>query len=185
MRPREGTYSNPKVAGGGQIYCQVSHLAAYLPFLTGAEPTSVFARFHNDGSALDIYDTLNMKMSDGSLASIASTGATPESRRDFEVRIFGTKGMLFLDLWNGRMEFVAMSGEHFAYAALAADEIYPHAAPAMNLIDSVLDPACNRSPASLGLTAMETIEAACRSAESGRDIQVTRKTVEDLCVEFS
>ena len=185
MRPREGTYSDPKVAGGGQIYCQVSHLAAYFPFLTGALPMNVFARFHNDGSGLDIYDVMNMKMSDGSLASIASTGATPENRKDFEVRIFGTKGMLFLDLWHGLMEFVSMTGEHRAYPSLAAKEIYPHLAPAMNLIDSVVDPSCNRSPATLGLAAMETIEAAYRSAACGRDAQITRIAVEEPCVECS
>lgn len=185
MHPREGTYSDPTVAGGGQVYCQVSHLAAYFPFLTGAVPTNVFARFHNDGAALDIYDVLNIKMSDGSLASIASTGVTPENRRDFEVRIFGSKGMLFLDLWHGLMEFVSMAGELRAYPALPSQEIYPHAAPAMNLIDSVLDPLCNRSPATLGLAAMETIEAACCSAESGRDIVVRRETVEEPCAQFS
>ena len=185
MHPREGTYSDPKLAGGGQIYCQVSHLAAYFPFLTGALAESVFARFHNDGEALDIYDVLNVRMSDGSLASIASTGATSENRRDFEVRVFGTKGMLFLDLWRGKMELVRMTGERCVYQDLAVEEIYPHTAPAKNLIDSILDPACNRSPATLGLAGMETIEAACRSAASGRDIRVTRKAGEDPCVTFS
>lgn len=185
VRPREGTYSDPSVAGGGQIYCQVSHLAAYLPFLTGALPMSVFARFHDDGASVDVYDVLNLKMSDGSLASIASTGATSENRRDFEVRVFGTKGMLFLDLWRGTMEYVSMTGERRAFENLASDEIYPHLAPAANLIDSILDPLCNRSPATLGLAAMEVIEAACRSAANGRDIQVTRKLAEEPWVEFN
>lgn len=183
LRPRDGTYSDLDVAGGGQIYCQVSHLAAYFPFLTGASPESVFARFHNDGAALDIYDVMNMKMSDGSLVSIASTGATPENRRDFEVRIFGTMGMLFLDLWHGHMEFVSMTGERRTFEDLLPEEIYPEKAPAMNLIDSILDPSCNRSPATLGLAAMEAIECACQSAASGRDIQVTRAAVEEPCVE--
>src|ERR1019366_8717019 len=33
VEPRQGSYNDPEVAGGGQIYCQVSHAAAYLPFL--------------------------------------------------------------------------------------------------------------------------------------------------------
>lgn len=181
MRPRDGTYSDPRVAGGGQVYCQVSHLAAYFPFLTNALPINVFARFHNDGARLDIYDVISMKMSDGSLASIASTGATPETRRDFEVRIFGTKGMLFLDLWRGQMEFVSMTGERHVFKDLSPAEVYPEGAPAMNLIDSIIDPSSNRSPGTLGLAAMETIEAACQSAASGRDIQVTREAIEEPC----
>jgi predicted dehydrogenase len=185
LRPISSTYSDPNVSGGGHIYCQVSHLAAYLTFLSGALPMSVFARFHNDGEVLDIYDVLNLKMSDGSIASIVTTSATPEHRRDFEVRVFGTRGVLFLDLWRGLMEFVSMIGERHAYAPLAAEQVYPHGAPATNLIDSALNPACNRSPATLGFAAMEVIEAACRSIASGRDIQVIRKTGEDPCVEFS
>ena len=173
MHPREGTYSDPKLSGGGQIYAQVCHAATYLTFLTGARPTEVFARFHNDGAVLDIYDALNLRMDDSSIVSLASTGATSRERRDFEVRVFGTKGMLFLDLWRGKMEFIPMAGEPQCYPDLASDEVYPHEAPARNLIDSIFDPTLNRSPATLGVAAMEVIEAACRSAESGRNILVS------------
>jgi predicted dehydrogenase len=173
MHPREGTYSDPKVAGGGQIYAQVCHVAAYLTFLTGAWPAEVFARFHNDGQALDIYDTLNLQMDDSSIATIASTGATSVGRRDFELRVFGTKGMLFLDLWHGKMEFVPLVGEPCSFPDLPEDAIYPHQAPALNLIDSILDPRRNQSPATLGVAAMDVIEAACRSAKSGSNVRVS------------
>ena len=118
MHPREGTYSNPAIAGGGQIYAQVCHAAAYLTFLTGARTSEVFARFHNDGADLDIYDTLDLRMSDQSIVTIASTGATSLERKDFEVRVFGTKGMLFLDLWRGRMEFAPLEGKPVVYPDL-------------------------------------------------------------------
>lgn len=185
LRPHPQTYSDPRVAGGGQIYAQVSHVAAYLTFLTGARPAEVFARFHNDGAAVDIYDVLNLRMTDGSLVSIASTGATCTSRRDFEVRVFGTKGVLFLELWRGRMEFVPMDGDACVYPDLAAEAIYPHMAPAANLIDSILDPTKNGSPASLGEAAMETLEAACRSAKEGRPILVSSEIGEAACVDFN
>jgi predicted dehydrogenase len=173
MHPREGTYSNPTVSGGGQIYAQVCHAAAYLTFLTGARPTEVFARFHNDGADLDIYDALDLQMNDQSIVTIASTGATSLARRDFEVRVFGTKGMLFLDLWHGRMEFVPLVGEPTVYSDLKEDAIYPHQAPAINLIDAIRDPRLNLSPATLGVAAMEVIEAATLSAKSGNNVLVS------------
>jgi predicted dehydrogenase len=173
IHPREGTYSDPRVAGGGQIYTQVSHAAAYLTFLTGARPTEVFARFHNDDEALDIYDGLNLQMDDGSIATIASTCATNLERRDFEVRVFGTKGMLFLDLWRESMEFVPLIGGPHHYPDLPEDAIYPHEAPALNLVDSIRDPRSNRSPATLGVAAMEVIEAACLSARNGNNVLVS------------
>ena len=173
MHPREGTYSDPKVAGGGQIYAQICHVAAYLTFLTGAWPTEVFARFHNDGHALDIYDTLNLQMDDSSIVTIASTGATSIGRRDFELRVFGTKGMLFQDLWRGKLEFVPLIGEPRSFPDLPEDAVYPHQAPALNLIDSILDPHRNQSPATLGVAAMDVIEGACRSAKSGSNVRVS------------
>ena len=170
LQPKNGTYSDPKIAGGGQIYAQVCHVAAYLTFLTGVSTGDVFARFHRDGAQLDIYDALNIRMEDGTLVTIASTGATSLNLRTYEVRIFGAGGLLYLDLWRGTMEFTSMSGEIETYPPLAADEIYPHQAPALNLIDSILDPSCNRSPASLGLAAMKVLEASCISAENGQNI---------------
>ncbi|MCK9589940.1 MAG: Gfo/Idh/MocA family oxidoreductase, partial [Terrimicrobiaceae bacterium] len=58
VEPRTGSYNDPAVAGGGQIYCQVSHAAAYLTFLTGLRPAEVFAHMNFDGSPNDIYDAL-------------------------------------------------------------------------------------------------------------------------------
>lgn len=174
LRPSRGTYSDPSIAGGGQIYAQVCHVAAYLTFLTGLPASDVFARFHYDGTQLDIYDALVLRMEDGALVNIASTGATSLNLRNFEVRIFGTEGIVYMDLWRGTMEFTAMSGQSVAYPALSSSEIYPHEAPAINLIDSIFEPSCNRSPASLGVAAMEVIEAACISATSGQNVLIPR-----------
>lgn len=172
LQPQKDTYSDPRVAGAGQIYAQVSHVAAYLSFLTGLRAEEVFARFHNDGAVLDIYDTLNLRMNNGAVVSIASTGATSLIRRDFEVRVFGTHGMLFLDLWRGHMEFHSLSGDTTEFPNLENNQIYPHEAPAINLIDSIIDPSRNQAPASLGVAAMEVIEAACLSSATGKNVAV-------------
>ena len=173
MNPRAGTYSDPKIAGGGQIYAQVCHAAAYLAFLTGARATEIFARFHNDGAQLDIYDALTLRMDDSSIVTIASTGATSLDRKDFEVRIFGTNGILFLDLWRGKLEFVPRFGPPQAFPDLKQDQVYPHHAPAWNLIDSIRDSSLNLAPATLGVAAMEVIEGACLSADRGKNILVS------------
>ena len=172
VHPLIGTYSDREIAGGGQIYAQVCHVAAYLTFLTGAGAGEVFARFHNDDAPLDIYDALDLRMQDDTIVTIASTGATSTNRRTYEVRIFGTKGMLYLDLWRGTMEFIGVNGEQQVYPDLAPEDVYPHQAPAKNLIDSIFDPSCNRSPATLGVAAMEVIEAACISARTGQNIRI-------------
>jgi predicted dehydrogenase len=51
-------------------------------------------------------------------------------------------------------------------------EVYPERAPAANLVDAILGIAPNLSPGTLGLAAMEVIEAACRSARSCENIVI-------------
>ncbi len=170
LKPGLASYCDPSVAGGGQIYCQVSHAAAHLAFLTGTEPTEVFARFDNGGTSVDVYDVLNIKLDDGAVVGMASTGATMKSERTYEVRVYGSDGMLFMDLWKGILEAHTRDGQITRHPPLTQDEIYPDRAPALNLIDAIIGESENRSPASLGLTAMRVIEAACQSAESGRNV---------------
>jgi predicted dehydrogenase len=167
VEPRKGSYNDPAIAGGGQIYCQVSHAAAYLTFLTGLRPAEVFARFNRDGSPNDIYDALTITLENGTLVSLASTGATPLCERNYEVRVFGNKAILQLELWRGTMALTDFADMRTGFPQLPEDEIYPAQSPAVNFIDSILGKAANGSPGELGLASMEIIEAACLSASSG------------------
>ncbi len=169
LTPGLTSYCDPSMAGGGQIYCQVSHAAAHLAFITGREPTEVFSRFDNCGSKVDIYNVLNIKLDDGAIASLASTGTTKPSERTYEVRVYGTEGRLFMDLWKGTMVLHKVDGQVHKYEELAPQDIYPLYAPATNLVDVSLGLAGNGSPATLGATAMRIIRAPCWSASCGQN----------------
>ena len=168
IEPRKGSYNDPTIAGGGQIYCQVSHAAAYLTFLTGLRPAEVYARFDRDGSPNDIYNALTITLENGALASIASTGATPLSERNYEVRVFGSTAILQLELWRGRMTLIDFADKRTEFEPLAENEIYPGQMPALNFVDAILGKSPNGSPGELGLASMEIIEAACESAQTNR-----------------
>ncbi|HEX3624993.1 MAG TPA: Gfo/Idh/MocA family oxidoreductase [Verrucomicrobiae bacterium] len=168
IEPCKGSYNDPDIAGGGQIYCQVSHTAAYLTFLTGLRPSEVYARFDYDGSQNDIYDTMTVTMENGALASIATTAATPLSERNYEVRVFGSKAILQLELWHGTMTLIDFADKRTEFQALSPREIYPDQAPALNFVDTILGKTANGSPGELGLASMEVIEAACESARTNR-----------------
>jgi predicted dehydrogenase len=180
IEPCEGSYSDPAIAGGGQIYCQVSHAAAHLVFLTGLRATQVYARFDHDGALNDIYNALVVTLENGALASIASTAATPLCERNYEVRVFGSKAVLQLELWRGVMTLIDFAGKRTKFKPLAEDEIYPERAPALNFVDVILGLAQNGSPGELGLASMEIIEAACESAQTNRcEIIRTIKNVQE------
>lgn len=184
VEPRPGSYSDPAVAGGGQIYCQVSHAAAYVSFLTGLRPAEVFARLEGDGSANDIYDALTVTMENGALVTIASTGATPLCERNYEVRVFGRKAILQLELWRGTMTLVDFADQRTEFPPLGESEIYPAQSPALNFINAILGQETNGSPGELGLASMEIIEAACASARTNRceTIRSVRRPGEDSYV---
>jgi uroporphyrinogen decarboxylase len=172
VEPRPGSYSDPEVAGGGQIFCQVSHAAAFLTFLTGFRAAEVYSRFDRDGSPNDLYNALTITLENGTLVNLASTAATPLDQRNYEIRVFGTKAILQLELWQGTMTLTDFAGNRTEFIPLNKDEIYPSGAPALNLIDVILGKARNGSPGELGLASMEIIEAACESAQTNRCEQV-------------
>lgn len=166
MEPSRASYSDPTIAGGGQIYCQVSHVAAYIAFLTGRQHGNVFARFDNAGTAVDVYDALNVQLEDGTLVNIASHGATMLSDRQYEVSIFGTEGMIQLELWKGKMRFHDRACNVTEFPDVPEVDIYPMFAPTNNLVNVVAGHESNGSPAEAGLFAMRLIEASVRSAQS-------------------
>ena len=172
LEPCLGSYNDPAIAGGGQIYCQISHAAAYLSFLTGLRPKEVFARFAYEGSVNDIYDALTVTMENGALVSIASTGATPMSERNYEVRVYGTKGVALLELWRGQAEVVPFEGARQSLPPLAPHELYPERGPLLNLVDAALGLKPNGSDGRLGYAAMQIIEAACESSRTNVPVKV-------------
>jgi predicted dehydrogenase len=172
VEPCKGSYNDPAIAGGGQIYCQVSHAAAYLTFLTGLRASEVFARFDRDGSPNDIYNALTITLENGALVNLASTGATPLQERNYEVRVFGSEAVLQLELWRGTMALIDFAGHRTDFPPLADGEVYPSQSPALNFVDVILGKTANGSPGELGLAAMEIIEAACESAQTNRSEKI-------------
>ena len=170
LKPEPAASSDPAMCGGGQIYNQVSHVGGHLAFLTGQEPIEVFARFDNHGTRVDVYNTLNVKLNSGTLVSIASTGATMPTDRNYELRVFGSEGMIFMELWKGVMQYHSRTGCVHDYPNLPDDAVYPIYAPTNNLVDVALGAAPNQSPAKLGFSAMKLIEAACESARTGGNV---------------
>jgi predicted dehydrogenase len=172
IEPCLGSYNDPAIAGGGQIYCQISHAAAYLTFLTGLRPAEVYARFENEGSVNDIYDALTITMENGALVSIASTGATPLSERNYEVRVYGTKGIVLLELWKGEAVIIPFEGERRVLPPLPPEGIYPDRGPLDNFVDAALGLAPNGSDGRLGFASMQVIGAAVESAKTNLPVKV-------------
>src|SRR6478672_1729149 len=89
LEPGRRSYADAAIAGGGQIYTQVSHVAALVTYLTGRQAVEVFARFDNTGANVDVYNVINVKLEGGAIVGISSTGASRKTKRMLPVAIYG------------------------------------------------------------------------------------------------
>ena len=166
IEPGVSSYSDLSVAGGGNIYCQLSHVFAYIGFLTGAEPVEIYADVNNLGSSVDIINTIQIRFSNNLLANISSAGIHAKLKRQFEIRLLGSDGLLELDLWNGTYAIDRIDGTSHKLPDLLPNEVYPQFQPAINLIECILNKEENGSSAVYGLYAMRLIEGAYASYKS-------------------
>ena len=58
--PLKSTYSDPRLAGGGQGQTQLTHSIALLLFLTGLDPERVAAFMDTGSAAIDVIDALTI-----------------------------------------------------------------------------------------------------------------------------
>ena len=173
LKPHPTSYSDPAVSGGGQIFNQVSHAAALVSFVTGDRPVEVYGKVTNAGAPVDVYDALTFQLEKGTTVSLASAGRVGNAPRHFDVRIYGKRGVVELELMQGTMQHWDFATSSTEYPRLTTDEqLYPRFSPATNLVDVALGKASNQSPGSIGLRAMQIIEGACESSRTGRCVAI-------------
>lgn len=174
--PAPTTYSEPRIAGGGQGHLQVTHCAALLLWLTGLRPVEVAAFMENFDVAVDLCDAISVRFDARAVGTLASTGAIPAAQsghQQLEYRIYGTDGYALLDAMAGACRIHYNDGTIETLDEVPPDRRYPQEATSRHLVDLLLGRAeQNRSPGELGVRVVELLEAAYRSAEEGRVVRV-------------
>lgn len=172
--PTARSYSDPRLAGGGQGQLQVTHSAGLLCFVTGLRAARVTAFMERCDVPVDLVDAIGVRFAGGAVGVLGSTGnlgVGDSGQHDLGVYCAG--GSLRLDMIAGTLTVRTHRGEVEALGPLPGEERYPHFATARNLVDVILGRDENRSPGEVGLRCVELIEAAYRSAaEDGQPVTV-------------
>jgi len=164
-------YSDPEISGGGQGYSQLSHSIAMLLWLTGLRATEVFAYMSGPGAPVEIYDAIVAKFDNGSIATISGAGTQPSNKpkHEMDIRIYGSEGELSLDLFHEHLTVHREDGRNFTLDVKPGDGHYTCDGPLNRFIELIKGDALeNLSPGEVGARAIELIEAAYRSAASGK-----------------
>lgn len=173
--PESTTYGS-RARGGGQLLTQVTHAAALLVHLTGAEFSTVFARLNDLDLKVDVVANVAFTTSEGAVGSIVSVGNVAEhDDRIEEYRLFGRDGHAALATQSGTLRIVSRDRPVWEPANLPHDQIYPASAPAKQLVGSLLRDEPVVATGELGLTVVRFLDAARRSAELGLPVDLSVK----------
>jgi predicted dehydrogenase len=171
--PSASTYSDPKVAGGGQGHLQVTHPAGILLWITGLRVAEVFAFMEKKGLAVDLLDSISVRFEGNSLGTLASTGSiSPDRPSGNEIRVYGSAGSVHLDLAQGVLAIHRAGLPSRSVEPEPGENLYPAHVTSRNLVDLLAGDEETCAPGELGARVVELLDAAYRSAESGTAIKV-------------
>ena len=169
FRPPASTWADPKGAGGFG-WGQLVHPLGLLFRVADLEPREVFALTGQSPAAVDYYDAAVVRFAGGATAALSGAATLPKGRPvQIDVRIFGSEGMLVLDIERERLELRRRDGKDEVIALRPGDGAYACDEPLRVLVDLCLGRKTNNSaPGETGMRAVEVLDAMYRSAASGR-----------------
>jgi len=160
------TWADPALAGGGYAYSQLSHIAGLLFWLTDLRAEEVYALMAAPGARVDLFDAASVRFRGGAIGALSGAASVPEGGPyQLDVRIFGDRGMLLLDVERARVEARTVDGEVTCMPVAAGAGAYSCDGPPNRFIDLILGKSDrNDSSGEVGARAVELLDAAYRSA---------------------
>lgn len=176
FRPPAATWADPARAGG-YGWGQLTHALGVMFALADVQPATVTAQMGRSPSGADYYDAIIATFTNGATAAISGSATIPKpsgARHDrskgyqIDIRIFGSEGMLLLDIERERLEIRRNDGRDTVIPMHPGDGDYPASAPWQAFVDLTLGRTDeNPMPADLAAKTVAVLEAAYRSANEG------------------
>jgi predicted dehydrogenase len=169
FRPPASTWADPAHAGG-YGWGQLVHALGLLFRIADLAPAEVFALTGKSPANVDYYDAVVVRFANGATGSLSGSATVPKHRGfQIDLRLFGSEGMLLLDIERERLEIRRRDGKDTVIDMPPGSGAYSCDQPLTTLVDLCLGrPVENQSPGLTGARAVEVLDALYRSAASGR-----------------
>ena len=152
----------------GYGHGQVTHSSSLLMWLTGLRASEVSARITSPGSPVDMYDAASVRFENGAIGVVSGAATLPANDKfQVDVRIFGTEGVLMIDMERERMVVRRHDGRHHEAAIEPGAGAYDCVSPPHRFIEVVKGEARNDSPGELGARSVELVSAMFASSRDG------------------
>lgn len=168
FRPDPETWANPR--SGGYGWGQLVHLLGGLFYLTDLVPKDVFAFVGRSELGADLFNAVALRFAGEATCSISGAATVPIGAPfQVDIRLFGDKGMLLLDIERERLTLRRSDGDNLDIPIAPGEGAYACVEPINRFVDLCLGkPVENCADASIGLRSVEVVDAMLRSAKSER-----------------
>jgi predicted dehydrogenase len=168
VKPDLRTWSDPGI-GGGYGHGQLTHALGLLFWVADLRPASVFAYATPSRTGADLSMAVTCRFQNGAVGTLGGAGLMPPgSFFQVDIRLFGSEGMILIDIERPRVEVRRYDGRDSAFQPDMPPGDYPCVPPLRTFVDLVLGkPTENRSPVETGVRSVEVLEAAIRSLTTG------------------
>jgi len=170
--PRPETTMDPDVAGGGYAQAQLSHAIGLVLWITGLRGSEVFAFMAPHDAAVELHDALAIRFEGGAIGTVSGGSShlgAHRNKHELDVRLIGSAGQLHIDLERERLWRYRPPEGELRVPLPARAGLYDCRGPVDALVDLALGrDVRNASPGELGARTVEIVDAAYRSARTGR-----------------
>lgn len=173
FRPPASTWADPQKAGG-YGWGQLSHGLAWLFYVADMRLESVFAFEGKSKAGVDMYDAVAARADNGATLAISGAGTVPKHKGlQYDVRIFGSEGVLFLDIERPRLELHRNDGGIETVALAEGEAAYDGMLPVHAFAALCAgEPVINTADAENGARVTEALDAMYRSMKSGTPVRI-------------
>jgi predicted dehydrogenase len=169
FQPNKSTWADPDNAGG-YGWGQLSHALGMMFRLVDLAPTEVYALDTKSAANVDLTNAAVLTFSNGARASISGSALVPKHcSYQMDVRVYGTEGMLLLDMERTRMELRRMDKADVILDLKPDEGQYAALEPINRLAEVCFGKAMTiEANGTVGQRAIEVLDAMYRSIRSGR-----------------